>query len=105
MSSDDSGDSSGNELLNQIIAEYLAAAEAGEGLDRQELLDRHPDLAGELKSFFADHDKMKELAKPAELVAQTPRRSLSTSLSEWLTTKSAWKSITSVRLVETLPTG
>ena len=62
MSSDDSGDYSANERLNEIIAEYLAAAEAGEAPDRREFLDRHADLADELKSFFADHDKMKELA-------------------------------------------
>jgi len=60
MSSDDRVHSSGGERLNQIIAEYLGAAEAGEAVDRQELLDRHPELADELTAFFADHDKMKE---------------------------------------------
>ena len=62
MGSDDGVNSSGCERLNEIIAEYLRAAESGEAPDRQEFLDRHEDLADELKSFFADHDKVKELA-------------------------------------------
>ncbi|MBC8869421.1 MAG: hypothetical protein H8E44_08390 [Planctomycetes bacterium] len=70
MGSDDSVNSSGSERLNEIIAEYLRAAEVGEAPDRRELLDRYPDLEGELAAFLADHDKIEELAKPAESVGE-----------------------------------
>jgi hypothetical protein len=47
-----------------VIADYLQAVEAGQLPDRQELLARHPHLAGELSTFFADFDKMGRLAGP-----------------------------------------
>jgi serine/threonine protein kinase len=34
--------------LDQVIAEYLQAIEAGQVPNRQELLDRHPELAAAL---------------------------------------------------------
>ncbi|MHC4402627.1 MAG: serine/threonine-protein kinase [Planctomycetota bacterium] len=72
MSNSDRGSSSREDRLDQIIVEYLEAMQAGEASDRQALLDRHPDLADGLKSFFADHDKMKELAEPIVPDGQVP---------------------------------
>jgi len=40
-------------LLNQVIFEYLAAVESGNATDREEFIRQHPDLADDLKSFFA----------------------------------------------------
>ncbi len=48
--------------LHALIAEYLAAADAGAAPDRASLLLRHPDLAGDLQAFFVDHDRLKQLA-------------------------------------------
>jgi len=70
MTDQDRGDPSADERLNRIIAEYLSAVEAGQTPDRQELLDGHLDLADELRAYFADYDKTKELTPPAEPAAQ-----------------------------------
>jgi serine/threonine protein kinase len=52
------------EQVNEIIADYLHALDAGRAPSRQELLDRHPECAAELRAFFADHDHLDQLAAP-----------------------------------------
>src|SRR4051812_12218254 len=61
----DPPDSSRQQRLNEVVAAYLAAAEAGAPPDRKELLRRHPDLAAGLREFFADPDRMNRAAAPA----------------------------------------
>ncbi len=60
-----------DERLHEIIAAYLEAVHAGQPPDRSELFARHPDLADDLQAFFADHDKLNQLAEPLRPVAQT----------------------------------
>jgi WD40 repeat protein len=57
--------------VNEVIAAYLKAIEAGQNVDRDELLRRHPDLAAELRSFFADHDAALATAPPGSSSPET----------------------------------
>jgi len=67
----DADNSEHSNLFNQIIAQYLEADRTGQASNRHELLKRYPELANELQAFFADHDKMNELAEPLRPVANT----------------------------------
>ncbi len=59
------GDSASQaDRLDEIVAGYLRAVERGETPSREELLARYPELADELREFFADHDRMAHLAQP-----------------------------------------
>jgi WD40 repeat protein len=57
--------------LNELIAAYLEAVEAGRVPDRQEWLTRHPDLADDLRAFFANHDRLARLGAPLRALART----------------------------------
>ena len=56
-----------------MLVDYLQAIEAGRAPDRTEWLARHPDLADELASFFANRADFALLAGPAALPpSETP---------------------------------
>jgi hypothetical protein len=61
-------DSAREDRVNEIIAAYLKAVQAGQAPDRREILAQHPDLAAELNSFFADQDQFHAVAGPLENV-------------------------------------
>jgi WD40 repeat protein/tetratricopeptide (TPR) repeat protein len=55
--------------LDELIAVYLEAVEAGRAPDREVWLARHPDLADELRRFFANHDRMAQVGEPLRAAA------------------------------------
>jgi eukaryotic-like serine/threonine-protein kinase len=56
--------------VNEVMAAYVQAAEAGHAPDRHELLARHPELAAELEAFLVDYDRVNRLAGPLREVAR-----------------------------------
>jgi serine/threonine protein kinase len=56
------------DLLDEVIAGYLRAVKKGQPPTRQQLLDRHPDLAFELASFLDDHEQINRLTTPLRAV-------------------------------------
>jgi eukaryotic-like serine/threonine-protein kinase len=64
MSETPSSPSERERRLERILAEYLHAADAGQPIDRVELLRQHADLAGDLESFFRNRDAMERIAEP-----------------------------------------
>ena len=70
-----SNSDSRNELLEQVLADYLRAQESGEPVDPQKFIAAHPDLAAELRAFFQNHAVVDQLAAPLREVlspADTP---------------------------------
>jgi eukaryotic-like serine/threonine-protein kinase len=68
MSSDSGKRSERERRLEEVLAAYVRAVEAGAAPEREELLARHPDLAGELREFFTNQDAMRQLAEPMRAV-------------------------------------
>src|SRR5262245_21716884 len=50
--------------FNDVLAEYLDALETGQPEDREALLQRHPDLADDLRAFFVRAEQVQGLAAP-----------------------------------------
>ena len=53
-----------DQRLAEIIAAHVQAIEAGQSPDREELVNRNPDLASELNDFFADQDEFDRVMSP-----------------------------------------
>ena len=64
MNNTDPTPSDREQRLEEVLATYLQAVEAGQAPDRREILARHPDLADELASFFANRAEFANLARP-----------------------------------------
>src|SRR5262245_39797722 len=60
----------GGERLSAVLVACLEAMDAGQPIDRQELLARHPEHAAELAKFLDDQGHVDRLAAPLRAVAQ-----------------------------------
>src|SRR5947209_7573572 len=67
---------SADDRVDEAVAEYLRAAQAGTPPDRAAFLARHPDLAAELAEFLDDRDLVERLLGPLATPAHqsTPPR-------------------------------
>jgi tRNA A-37 threonylcarbamoyl transferase component Bud32 len=59
-----------DDRIDEIIAAYLEAEANGEAPDPKEWIATHPDLADELRAFFADHEEVHEWTEPLRAVAE-----------------------------------
>jgi WD40 repeat protein/outer membrane protein assembly factor BamB/tRNA A-37 threonylcarbamoyl transferase component Bud32 len=55
---------SGDDPLDGILAEYLQAADSGTAPDQQAFIARHPEVAAELREFFASQEQFEDAARP-----------------------------------------
>src|SRR5271166_2469081 len=74
MTQDPDSASEREKRLNEVLAAYLDAVEAGQQPRQEEWIARYPDLAAELTEFFANQERLANLAAPlrAAAPAQAP---------------------------------
>ena len=64
MMADSNDVSTREQRLQDVLAGFYEAGEKGRQPDRQELLDRHPELAADLIEFFAIQEQIHRVAEP-----------------------------------------
>jgi serine/threonine-protein kinase len=73
MSPESNGAPEHDRRLDEVITAYLKALEAGQAPARDGLLDRYPDLADDLRVFFADQEVVDRLTTPLQRIALAVR--------------------------------
>jgi serine/threonine-protein kinase len=66
MPNDSFDASARDDRVNEVIAAYLHARQAGQAPDSQEWLRRHPEITAELAEYFADQEQFDRLAAPLQ---------------------------------------
>jgi WD40 repeat protein/tRNA A-37 threonylcarbamoyl transferase component Bud32 len=73
MTQEDNAIAPDEALLDAAIADVMDTVHAGEKLDPERWLERYPQVAGELRAFFADRDKLRHWTEPLRLIAEAAR--------------------------------
>ena len=84
--SENTSSSTREQRLQRVLADYQHAVEAGNPPDPEELLRRHPDLAGDLAAFFGNRataEYLPERLPQGPGVAETPRSGRSPPRARW----------------------
>jgi serine/threonine-protein kinase len=53
-----------HDRLDDAVADYLVAADSGLPIDAAAIVARYPDVAYDLARFIADHERLREIARP-----------------------------------------
>jgi WD40 repeat protein len=76
MTTDRTGSSERERRWQAVLVACLEALEAGQAVNRHELLARHPEFAAELAEFFANRDRLDQVAAPLRPAAPLALRPL-----------------------------
>ncbi len=69
VATDQKSNDAADDRLDEIVASYVRQLETGGIPNRRQLIEQHPDLADELRGFFAHSDRMEELLNPLRSAA------------------------------------
>jgi serine/threonine protein kinase len=73
MSAEVHDSSARRQRVDEVIAAWLEAVDAGGAPDQEEFISKHSDIADELTSFFADCSQFERLAEPLQADAGAPK--------------------------------
>src|SRR5437899_469425 len=59
-----------DQRLHEVIAAFLLGVEKGQAPDPEQLIQQHPDLAASLREFFADHERLRQVAAARPAAAE-----------------------------------
>jgi serine/threonine-protein kinase len=72
MAAESLNNSASEQCLDDVVVAYLKSLQAGQTPDPEEWLGRYPDLAAELREFFADQAAVRRWTAPLRPLAATP---------------------------------
>ena len=71
----EANDSSAREQrVDEVIAAYLEAVDAGQTPDPNDFIAKHRDIADDLEAFFVNRDQFERLAGPLQAAASVPNQ-------------------------------
>ena len=72
MSAEANNSSARDQRVDEAIAAYLEAVDAGQAPAPNDFIAQHRDIADDLEAFFANRDQFERLAEPLQAVASVP---------------------------------